>query len=194
MINEFDGRSFPCTSFVPSYPDASGTTRSCSMKGAIPGEDFVQGSAFVGVSYQYYRANLWRNFGILIAFMLFFLATYMFAVEYVSAAKSKGEVLVFRRGHLPPALKKSDSDEEGRSTGEKEVVRTMDDVKKEKAQKASGDQNASYEQKDIFMWRDVCYDIKIKKQDRRLLDHVEGWYVFLSASWFVSIFADSTHS
>lgn len=25
------------------------------------------------------------------------------------------------------------------------------------------------------MWRDVCYDNKIKKEDMRLLDHVDGW-------------------
>lgn len=27
----------------------------------------------------------------------------------------------------------------------------------------------------IFHWEDVCYDIKIKKQPRRILDHVDGW-------------------
>ena len=27
----------------------------------------------------------------------------------------------------------------------------------------------------IFSWRDVTYDIKIKKEERRILDHVDGW-------------------
>lgn len=26
-----------------------------------------------------------------------------------------------------------------------------------------------------FHWEDICYDIKIKGQERRLLDHVDGW-------------------
>ena len=30
-------------------------------------------------------------------------------------------------------------------------------------------------QKDIFTWRDVTYDIQIKGEPRRLLDHVSGW-------------------
>ena len=30
-------------------------------------------------------------------------------------------------------------------------------------------------QKDIFTWRDVTYDIEIKGEPRRLLDHVSGW-------------------
>lgn len=27
----------------------------------------------------------------------------------------------------------------------------------------------------IFSWKDVVYDIKIKKEPRRILDHVDGW-------------------
>ena len=30
-------------------------------------------------------------------------------------------------------------------------------------------------QEAIFQWRDVCYDIKIKSEERRILDHVSGW-------------------
>jgi ABC-type multidrug transport system ATPase subunit len=30
-------------------------------------------------------------------------------------------------------------------------------------------------QKDIFTWKDVVYDIEIKGEPRRLLDHVSGW-------------------
>lgn len=175
MVNEFDGRDFPCSMFVPAYPTATGNNRVCATRGAVLGQDFVRGTDYVNISYGYYRSNLWRNFGVLLAFMLFFLGTYLFAVEYVSAAKSKGEVLVFRRGHLPPSMKKDDSDQEGATKGEQEIVRTMDDVEAQKAKNKLVAQNAAYEQKDIFMWRDVCYDIKIKKESRRLLDHVDGW-------------------
>ncbi|EHL02570.1 putative ABC transporter CDR4 [Glarea lozoyensis 74030] len=27
----------------------------------------------------------------------------------------------------------------------------------------------------VFHWRDICYDIKIKKENRRILNHVDGW-------------------
>ena len=30
-------------------------------------------------------------------------------------------------------------------------------------------------QKDIFTWRDITYDIEVKGEPRRLLDHVSGW-------------------
>ncbi|KAJ5260983.1 hypothetical protein N7478_011578 [Penicillium angulare] len=34
-------------------------------------------------------------------FMIFFTATYLISTEYISESKSKGEVLLFRRSHIP---------------------------------------------------------------------------------------------
>lgn len=31
------------------------------------------------------------------------------------------------------------------------------------------------EQKPVFHWQNLCYDIKIKGQPRRILDNVDGW-------------------
>jgi hypothetical protein len=27
----------------------------------------------------------------------------------------------------------------------------------------------------VFHWEDLCYDIQVKKENRRILDHVDGW-------------------
>ncbi|KAL7268765.1 Multidrug resistance protein [Rhizina undulata] len=167
MINEFHDRTFPCISFVPSgpgYESISGLERTCSTSGAVAGEAFVQGSAYLATSYKYEHSHLWRNYGILLAFLIFFFCTYIFATETISAKKSKGEVLVFRRGHLPPA--RIIEDKETGSNGRPVVA----------ANEKSGEVSAAIQrQTDIFMWRDVCYDIKIKGEGRRLLDHVDGW-------------------
>lgn len=179
MVNEFDGRSFPCTTFMPPYPDASGTNRICTVVGSRPGENFVRGAEYLAIKYNYLPGHLWRNCGILIGFILFFTFTYLVAVEFISAAKSKGEVLVFKDGYVPPSMKKSDGDIEGHTKGDREVIRTMADVQAEKSKLKDALHSINYADKDIFMWRDVCYDIKIKKEDRRLLDHVDGWYVRL---------------
>ena len=42
-------------------------------------------------------------------------------------------------------------------------------------QQGAGDVSAIEEQKGIFTWRDVVYDIEIKGEPRRLLDHVSGF-------------------
>ena len=104
--------------------------------------------------------------GILWAFMLILMLIYLVATEYITATKSKGEVLVFRRGHklLAPSTK-STEDLEAAPTGRNSAV-----------QKDSSDTIAIIEpQTAIFQWRNVCYDIKIKKEERRILDHVDGW-------------------
>ena len=90
--------------------------------------------------------------------------------EYISAQKSKGEVLVYQRGHIPKALKSSNqSDAESQASGT---------TRAEKVTAAQGDKKDDIniqKQTAVFSWKDVVYDIKIKKEDRRILDHVDGW-------------------
>jgi len=112
MINQFSGSKIACSNFVPTgdfssipgginYNAVSPFQRICSTTGAEAGADFVDGDTWLGVNYQYYSSHLWRNLGIIIALMLFGLAVYLIATEYISAKKSKGEVLLFRRGGVP---------------------------------------------------------------------------------------------
>lgn len=63
MINEFHGRDFPCTTFVPSgaaYSDASGFQRTCSSTGSVAGLNFVVGENYINVAFQYYESHKWR--------------------------------------------------------------------------------------------------------------------------------------
>lgn len=125
---------------------------------------------YIALSYEYYHAHKWRNVGIIFAFIIGLLATYLLASEFISSKKSKGEILVFRRGHEPAALKDanaSQQDIEAATKGEKP-----------KADNGHSGNNASaiiQRQTAIFHWQDVCYDIKIKSENRRILDHVDGW-------------------
>ncbi len=112
MVNEFHGRQFECDNFVPNpsvtgYANVADANRVCSAVGSVTGQPFVDGDAYLRISFKYLWGNRWRNFGIIIAFMMFFLFTYMVAAELVSEKKSKGEVLVFRRGHRTAAFKES---------------------------------------------------------------------------------------
>ncbi|KAJ7048481.1 hypothetical protein C8F01DRAFT_1280404, partial [Mycena amicta] len=104
MVNEFSGRTYPCGAFIPvgpAYANVSAANRICSTPGAKPGNDFVLGADYLATSFSYVHSHLWRNFGILIGYMIVFCATHLIATEYISAAKSKGEVLVFIRGYMP---------------------------------------------------------------------------------------------
>ncbi|KAL7785856.1 ABC-2 type transporter domain-containing protein [Trichoderma ceciliae] len=169
VANEFHGREFPCGgSVVPSYSPRIGDSWICPIPGAVPGSETVSGDAFIATNYEYYYSHVWRNFGILMAFLVFFMAVYLIATELNSSTASTAEALVFRRGHVPAHLLKGIS---GPSR--------TDDVVNDKGAHGSGTASPVVKglesQRDIFTWRSVVYDIKIKNEDRRLLDHVSGW-------------------
>ncbi|KAI6361803.1 ZEB2-regulated ABC transporter 1 [Pyricularia grisea] len=172
LINEFAGQNYTCTEYVPSpqfpgYANLTGTNRVCSAVGSVPGQPFVRGEDYLYSSFRYQSSNKWRNFGIVIAFMIFFLFTYMVAAENVREKKSKGEVLVFRRGQKPAALKDAKTDPEAGppKVGGAVVAANMTDEGGGFIQR----------QTSTFGWRDVCYEVQIKKETKQILDHVDGW-------------------
>jgi ABC-type multidrug transport system ATPase subunit len=168
MINEFHNRNFTCSGFVPSgsgYSGISSSQRICTAVGATAGSNQVSGDTYINSAFQYYHSHKWRNFGILIGFVLGIMCMYLVAAELVSAKKSKGEVLVFRRGHT--ATRNTPDDVEA-ATGRPAGV-----IKSEKEEQIVSE--VIQKQTAIFSWQDVCYDIKIKSEPRRILDHVDGW-------------------
>jgi len=100
--------------------------------------------------------------------MIFGCCMYLLATEFISAKKSKGEVLLFRRGHVPEVAPQRDleSNPDDRVNTETVLAR----------EKTTPDAPASIQkQTAIFHWNEVNYDIKIKGEPRRLLDGVDGW-------------------
>ncbi|KAK0365332.1 Multidrug resistance protein [Friedmanniomyces endolithicus] len=168
MINEFHNREYSCSAFVPAYGDLALQQQACSAIGSQPGQSYVNGDAYINSGFQYYNAHKWRNVGIIVGFTVFLMFLYLAATELISSKKSKGEVLVFRRGHTPASLKEKSRDLETADAGANGAPLE----KKESYVEAS---NIIQRQTAIFSWKDVCYDIKIKSETRRILDHVDGW-------------------
>jgi ATP-binding cassette subfamily G (WHITE) protein 2 (PDR) len=166
IVNEFHGRNFPCSNVIPAYPGFStgqGNFFICGEKGAVAGELFVNGDKYLDVSYKYAYSHLWRNFGVLCAFTIFFMFLYLVTTEINSSSSSSAEALVYRFGHVPKSVQKG-----LRENSSKKLVEVGGETQQ-------GQQIALPEQKDIYMWRDVCYDIQIKVEPRRLLDGISGW-------------------
>ncbi|TDZ30767.1 ZEB2-regulated ABC transporter 1 [Colletotrichum spinosum] len=177
MANEFHGRTFQCGTLIPSggsYDQLPLSLRTCSAVGAVPGSDVVDGDRYIEESFGYHNSHKWRNFGILCGFIIFFFITYIITAEYAKPPKSEGEVLVFRRGKLPPGIdEKSRSDEEHR-IGHVALTEKVHPSPPER-QVSEDRPRPSACGKPIFHWEDVCYDVKIKGEDRRILDNVDGW-------------------
>lgn len=168
MANEFHGREFTCSAIVPAYTPLQGDSWICSVAGAVAGRRTVSGDAFIAANYEYYYSHVWRNFGILIGFLIGFMAIYFLATELNSSTTSTAEVLVFRRGHAPKNMQGNPDD------GTEDEEKGSGSSTKEGAESDSKE-NIIPPQTDLFTWRDLVYDIPLKGETRRLLDHVSGW-------------------
>jgi ATP-binding cassette subfamily G (WHITE) protein 2 (PDR) len=171
IANEFHARRFPCSSFIPAYDNLTGNQFVCSVAGAEPGERTVSGDAFIAASYGYYYSHVWRNFGILLAFLFGFMFMYFAAVELNSSTTSSAEILVFRRGRVPDYLqhideKQANDEETGTNAVGAQAGETGDNQE---------EANAIPPQNDVFTWRGVTYDIPVKGARRTLLEDVSGW-------------------
>src|SRR3954454_11379380 len=84
-------------------------------------------------------------------------------------AKSKGEVLIFRRSHFvnkKSTRRMAEADDEEALGAENATMAQS---------AATNETQAPFHEGQIFQWQDVCYDIKNKGEVRRILDHVDGW-------------------
>lgn len=177
FVNELHGQEFLCSQLVPSGGAYAPTGNEfiCAVAGAVQGQQSVLGDDYLQTQFQYSYSHIWRNLGFMFAFMIFFLFVYLFATEFNSATDSSAEVLVFRRGHVPAHL---DAAEKAAKNDEEAPIADAgaekgDDAAQQKQQEEQV--GALAPQTDVFTWKDVCYDIKIKGEPRRLLDNVSGW-------------------
>ena len=71
---------------------------------------------------------------------------------------------MFRRGYTPASLKQAKEDIETSETNSEILEKKTTDTSA-----------VIQEQTAVFHWKNVCYDIKIKSETRRILDNVDGW-------------------
>ena len=111
--------------------------------------------------------NTPRNLGIIFALMAFYCGLYLLATEYISMYRSRGEVLLFRRGKLPEASTRED---EENNLGIKHTIHPSNEPSVSTTFTAGEKVPATY-----FFWNEISYDIKVQKGQKRILDNVEGW-------------------
>lgn len=169
MVNEYHGRNFTCSAYIPDYANASASNVACDVIGAVPGQPYVNGDDYINSAYSYYSSHKWRNVGIIIAMMVFNHLLYFIASEYITAKKPKGEILVFRRGFVPKLPVGGGDDIE------KSLSSSIPIVQEKPGGDESSKEGAFHGSTSVFHWNNVCYDIKIKGKPRRILDNVDGW-------------------
>ncbi|KAJ4289885.1 hypothetical protein N0V90_011218 [Kalmusia sp. IMI 367209] len=153
MAIEFHGRKAPCQSLIPSGPgfeNVNVANQVCTVVGAKPGSDFVLGDDYIGLSFDYYYSNIWRNLGISVVFFVGFTFLYAFTTEFKKLDDATSNYMVFRKP----------SPRSCHSVG---------------SEKHSERKLALEPNKDVFCWKHINYDIQIKGENQRLLQDVQGF-------------------
>lgn len=172
MLNEFVGRNFTCSTFVPQgapYESVEPSGRACLAQGSFPGENFVNGELYLRTAFGYENSHRWRNFGIIVVFVLGYMALHLLATEYIASERSKGEVLVFSRDAMAKhrrqrkLMGQGDAESGNVSQVQQDSISTEEEAENVEKQKS------------IFHWKNVCYEVRIKGESRQILNHVDGW-------------------
>ncbi|KAK6455861.1 ABC-2 type transporter-domain-containing protein [Scheffersomyces xylosifermentans] len=170
VANEFHNRQFECSQFVPfgkGYP-TEGYNILCNAIGATPGSRYVDGDRYINIAFEYYASHKWRNWGIIVGFIFFLLFTYVIICEFNQGAMQKGEILLFQEA----ALRKRRKLKRDIESGKLEKIQPGDEKEDSGLQ---GSTLAHNDENNIFHWRNLTYEVKIKSETRLILNKVDGW-------------------
>ncbi|KAK6891693.1 Multidrug resistance protein CDR2, partial [Candida tropicalis] len=163
----------------PGYENLSLENKVCSSLGGIPGSAFVQGDDYLRLGFAFSNSHKWRNFGISVAFAVFLLFLYVALTELNKGAMQKGEIVLFLRGSLKKYKRNSSSAD---IESGKEIVKFnfQDEAESSNSDRidekgSTGSEELLPDNREIFFWKNLTYQVKIKKEDRVILDHVDGW-------------------
>jgi ATP-binding cassette subfamily G (WHITE) protein 2 (SNQ2) len=170
--NEFSGRTMQCApgQLVPQGPGIDPAYQGCSLTGAQPNSHSVTGADYLSTSFNYSRSNLWRNFGVVIAFAVLYLIVTVIGTETLSFAKSGGGALVFKRSkRAKKAVKEDTVDEEkvvsGDSSGSSDTANATEEEALESISSSES----------VFTWKDVEYTVPYQGGERKILNGVNGY-------------------
>ncbi|KAF7998651.1 hypothetical protein HF325_006929 [Metschnikowia pulcherrima] len=173
LATEFHGRRMPCDSskLTPSGPGYSETENNvCAFVGSVKGQTWVDGDRYIKLAFKYSFSHVWRNFGILIAFIIGFVTVGALGFEVVRPINGGIDRLFFLRGKKSDLIIMS-----GEGAADDEESGPSSDANLEKTGTAASEVLEDLSLKDVFAWKDVNYVIPYEGGERKLLDSVSGF-------------------
>lgn len=182
MANEFYNLEIQCVPpyIVPQIPNADVRYQSCALQGSRPGSLTVNGADYISVAYQYSRSHLWRNFGFICAFFIFFVFLTAVGMELQKPNKGGGAVTIYKRGQIPKTVEKAmevQAQPADVETGETQAAGAGYPKDKSNDDGNNGDETVKGVAKNetIFTFQNVNYTIPYEKGERKLLQDVQGY-------------------
>ena len=186
LTNEFSGRTMECDPAqlvpqqVPGGPAVDPAFQGCAIAGADINANTVSGAAYLQTQYNYSRSHLWRNFGVVIAFIVLYIIVTVICTENFDFSKSGGGALVFKKSKRSKDTVKESSpadEEQAGKSGATDAAANPDaglgaSTDDEKEQQALQSLTKS---ESIFTWRDVNYTVPYLGGEKQLLHNVNGY-------------------
>jgi ATP-binding cassette subfamily G (WHITE) protein 2 (SNQ2) len=156
---------------VPQGPGVDPAYQGCALPGSPPSSNSVPGADYLQTSFNYSRSNLWRNFGVVIAFSILYLVVTVVGTETLSFVKGGGGALVFKKNkRAKKAVKEETADEEkvvaGESSGNSSETAAANE--EEALESISSSES-------VFTWKDVEYTVPYQGGERKILNKVNGY-------------------
>ncbi|KAI1109563.1 ABC-2 type transporter-domain-containing protein [Nemania sp. NC0429] len=177
ISNEFAGRVMECAPemLVPQGPGVQAGFQGCALAGATTNSPQITGDDYLQTQYSYTRANLWRNFGVAIAFTVLYIIVTVVATELFTFTSSGGGALVFKKTRKAAEQAKKaeapadvEKNVDSSSTSVTTTGGLVSGNEEEKLEKLSNSES-------IFTWRDVEYTVPYLGGERKLLNKVSGY-------------------
>ena len=163
MTNEFQRIDLTCegTTLIPSGPQYSDIDHQvCTLAGSTAGSPVVSGTAYVGTTFQYFPADLWRNWGIMVVLIVGFLISNAYLGEYINWGAGGKTTTFFAK-----------EDKERKALNEELLRKRANRTRKDDQTGA----DLKIESKAVLTWEDVCYDVPVQSGTLRLLKNVFGY-------------------
>ncbi|KAK0628734.1 ABC-2 type transporter-domain-containing protein [Bombardia bombarda] len=164
MENEFSKIDMTCTSdsLIPAGPEYTDVNHQvCTLPGSTPGTLDVSGSAYITQAFSYSPSDLWRNWGIVMALVVFFLIMNVVLGEIVKFGMGGNAAKIFQKPNAE--RKKLNAD-----------LLSKRDARRQ-ARKDDGKSELKINSESILTWENLCYEVPVPGGHRQLLDHVFGY-------------------
>ncbi|KAI1147010.1 ABC-2 type transporter [Nemania diffusa] len=164
MANEFGSSQIACSSesLIPSgssYDDIR--YQVCTLAGSKPGSLVVKGADYITDGFTYAPQDLWRNFGIIVAIIIFFLIMNVVLGEFVKYGMGGNQAKVFAR---PNAERTALNDALNSKKLQRQKSRANDEEEALKIESTS-----------ILTWENLDYEVPVPGGHRQLLNKVFGY-------------------
>jgi len=166
MENEFVNFNLTCAgnNLVPNGPTYTNIANQvCTLQGSITGTDIVDAAEYISRTFNYYPSQIWRNFGVIMAFTLVFMVLNGLLSEIVLYGAS-GRTITF--------FKKENKERHGLNAA---LTKKRSERKKGEDNSNADTEKLSISSKRVLTWEALNYDVPVKGKKLRLLNDIYGY-------------------